>query len=500
MNSKLLCIVTSLMFTVSISIVAQGEFNQSDLTDHISHVADKTNQDYFDDHDHELWEYYLNRPHPNVNRINTYFEDAAIEFGVPAELLKVIGQIENNWTQIGPSIDRGWGIMHLVDNSYCNTLDEAATLLKVSKDVLKDDARQNIRGAAALLASYYNNTGKDKTEIENWFEAAKIFSGLINERLRTKQAIRYFNTLKKGITSRTVWNETITIDARQDLYVPEISIRKSTQAVDYPPADDEIISLCSGPDNFGLGRNSAINTWVNHWIGVGTAAGALSWFNTCPCDRSPECRGSSAHFIIANNGDIDQTVAVANTAYHAGATGYNNNGPSIGVEHEATLANPGLWNSVPMLTASTAMACYFIGIYNIPATRSLPGIREHNEMPGTNTQCAGSIPWTTWMNMFNNCANGCPPNQTITTNSTGTIVAGDYIISSGGVLAGNNATYDAGNYIELITGFDGQSGSVFEGKIGGCANRLMNSNNQFNAQVTEDKLDNILHSKTGQSN
>lgn len=490
MNTKTIIISIGLIFLTSLYVLAQEEYNQKDLTDYASYIATQTNQDYFDEHDHELWHDYLNRPHPNVATINTYFEEAAAEFGIPADLLKVIGQIENNWTQIGPSIDRGWGIMHLVDNSYCNTLDEAATLIEVSKDVLKDDAKQNIRGAAALLAKYYDETGKGKTEWEKWFDAAKRFSGLINERLRIQQAKRYFNTLKSGISSTTVWNETIIINAKSDLYIPETSIEKAINSADYPPAIDNIISTCPGNDNFGSGRNSAINTWVNHWIGVGTYAGAISYFHTCPCDRfftpGSSCAAnpcncpSSAHFVIANNGEITQTVAVANTAYHAGASGYNNNGPSIGIEHEATASNPGLWNSVPMLTASTDMACYFLGIYNIPETRSLPGIREHNEMPGTSTQCAGTIPWTTWMGMLDDCLNGtsCPANQTITTNSTGTILVGDYIISSGGVAAGNSAVYDAGTHIELIPGFEGQSGAVFEGKIGGCNVLLTNENDQ----------------------
>jgi len=68
--------------------------------------------------------------------------------------LKVIGKIENNWTQVVPSIDRGWGIMHLVENDYCNTLLEASDLIGISKQILKDDQFQNIRGAAALLAKY----------------------------------------------------------------------------------------------------------------------------------------------------------------------------------------------------------------------------------------------------------------------------------------------------------------------------------------------------------
>lgn len=188
------------------------------------------------------------------------------------------------------------------------------------------------------------------------------------------------------------------------------------QTVDYNGAVANFIPTC----NYGTGRSSSIDTWVNHWIGTGTYAGAISWFNTCPGSGAGQ-RGyiegtstlygpSSAHFVIrSSDGQITQTVKVSNTAYHCGATGYPTNNPrSIGVEHDATLANPGNWNSTPMLTSSTNMACYFTGMYSISRTRALPGIREHSEMPGTNTDCAGTIPWTTWMNMLNSSvANNC---------------------------------------------------------------------------------------------
>jgi len=182
------------------------------------------------------------------------------------------------------------------------------------------------------------------------------------------------------------------------------------QTVDYPGAVGNFAPTC----NYATGRTASIDTWVNHWIGTGTYAGAISWFLNCSS-------GVSAHFVIrASDGQITQTVKVANTAWHCGATGYPLNNPrSIGIEHEATTSNPSNWNSLPMLTSSTNMACYFTGLYNIPRTRALPGIREHKEMPGTNTSCAGTIPWTTWMNMLNSSVNnGCSssPSQILCNN------------------------------------------------------------------------------------
>jgi hypothetical protein len=332
----------------------------------------------------EIWRDYLARPHPDVMTLRGYFEEAGAEFAVPPELLMAIGRVESNWTQIGPSIDQGWGLMHLVDNGWEHTLAEAAGLLGHNTQWLKDDARQNIRGAAALLASY---GGADRAgfTLADWFAAAAQFSALGDAELEIMQARRYFEVLCEGSSSSTLWGETIVLPPHPGLAIPEPA--EFGRSWDYPPAIPYYT-----PCNYTDGRNHALDTWVNHWIGVGTYAGAISWFHNCDAQVS-------AHFVIRNwDGEITQLVHVNDTAWHCGAYGYPyNNSRSIGVEHEATLANPDQWSSQPMLEASTLMANHFCNEYGIPMERALPGIRGHNEMPGTATQCPGNLPWDQWM-------------------------------------------------------------------------------------------------------
>jgi len=381
-----------------------GVFLQRDLTKYIGLVASQTNKNVHAGNEDQQWATYFNRPHPNVATLEKYFKNAAKEFGVPAELLMAIGQVENNWTQVGPSIDQGWGIMHLVDNSYCSTLREAAALLKLDPQQLKDNARQNIRGAAALIKKYGGNKKHKKTE--DWFEAAKKFSGLINEDLREQQALRYYEVLKNGAEAPTVWDETITIAPHPQINVDSKITKKTTPAKssDYSPAVSSFISC-----NYTSGRGGVdIDTWVHHYVGVGTYAGAISWFHNCDAE-------ASAHFVIrSSDGQITQCVAVADKAWHCGASGYPlNNSRSIGVEHEATASNPSLWNSTPMLQASATMVCYFADLYDIPASfHNSPGICGHQDMPGTNTSCPGAMPWTTWINYFNACSGTAPTGPT----------------------------------------------------------------------------------------
>jgi hypothetical protein len=396
--STIMLVVMILMsFAGSIQVRAQEgsgeEFVQLDHAYLVDQVSQHTDDRLFQGgEDYEIWRQYLTRSHPTVPTIHRYFVDAAEEFDVPVELLEAIGQVESNWAQIGPSIDRGWGIMHLVQNNYCNSLEEAAELIGVSPQTLKDDARANIRGAAALIAEYAGPNRESFDDLTDWFSAAKQFSCLVDDELRTMQAQRYYETIRTGSETVTLWGEPVTLVAHPDVEVEDAVLRSSSaiQSTDYPPALTNLTSC-----NYASGRAHDIDTWVNHWIGYGTYAGAISWFHNCSAI-------ASAHFVVSNDGEITQVVRVADTAWHTGAVGYPDNNPrSIGVEHEATLANPEMWNSLPMLQASATMARYFSDQHSIPRTRSLPGIRGHNEMPGTSTACPGPLPWDTWMTLFN---------------------------------------------------------------------------------------------------
>jgi len=378
-----------------------GVFVQRDLSRYIGFVNSQANSSTHEKNAGQLWLKYFNSPHPNVATLEKYFKKASREFGVPAELLMAIGQVENNWTQVGPSIDQGWGIMHLVDNNYCSTLNEAAAILKLDPQILKDDAKQNIRGAAALIKKYAGD--KKHKKLEDWFDAVKKFSGLSSYDLNEQQAERYFQVLKDGVEARTVWDETITLTAHPDINIDNKITYKSKElrSSDYSPAVSSFITC-----NYSSRNGQDIDTWVHHYIGVGTYAGAISWFHNCSAQ-------ASAHFVIrSSDGQITQCVAVADKAWHCGASGYPlNNSRSIGVEHEATASNPGLWNDVDMLQASATMVCYFADLYSIPATfHSSPGICSHQEMPGTSTDCPGAMPWSTWISYFNAC-NGTAPTE-----------------------------------------------------------------------------------------
>ncbi|RKZ62296.1 MAG: hypothetical protein DRQ99_19010 [Candidatus Parabeggiatoa sp. nov. 3] len=369
-------------------------YRQRDLDVVVDEITRHTNDDH---HGHgenyHLWREYLRQPHPTVETFKYFFAQAALEFGVPVELLEVIAFVETNWTQIGPSIDRGWGVLHLVHNNYAETLNEAASLLDIAPQRLKEDARENIRGGAALLAHYAGEQRHSWTQLADWFDAVKQLTGLISDELREMQALRYYDILKTGAESQTLWGETITLKSHPEVLLTRQRVnqaRKSTRSSDYAPALSRLTAC-----NYSSSSGRTIDTWVNHWIGEGTYAGAISWFKNCNAK-------ASAHFVISSNGEISQLVKVKDIAWHAGVWNYNKR--SIGVEHEVTVSNPNGWNTTwttAMLKSSAKMARYFADKYRIPKRRSTtPGILGHNQIKSTT--CPGTLPWNTWMTYFSN--------------------------------------------------------------------------------------------------
>lgn len=112
------------------------------------------------------------------------FEEAASEYGVPAEVLAAMGYVNTRWEMPPPELSAyeegdphgwgGYGIMALVQNPSTNTLGVASELTGIPEEQLKTDRRSNILGGAALLAQSQGNPDPQNTS--EWFGA--VGSGL----------------------------------------------------------------------------------------------------------------------------------------------------------------------------------------------------------------------------------------------------------------------------------------------------------------------------------
>lgn len=332
----------------------------------------------------------LSGPHPDAAALEATFEQAAEATGVPAILLKAVAFQESRWSHAGPTIDNGFGIMHLVDNSYSQTLDEAAALSGFTADQLKSDPIANIHASAMLIAHYVTQTVGEAADLIDYWDALKLFTGLLPA-VQEMQVHEYYRIMNEGATATNSLGMEIVIEPLDE------PVELPTAAA---PADDDGIPVFAQQSdypgavwdpahssNYSTSRGT-ISRWVNHWIGVGTFAGTLSWF------KNPESN-VSAHFVIRkSDGHLVQMVRIHHTAWHCGSAC---NPTSIGIEHEAHPDNP--WPTSPtspMLVKSADVCRHFCDLYGIPKTRTY--IIGHQEAPAA-TQCPGPLPWDVYMDL-----------------------------------------------------------------------------------------------------
>jgi hypothetical protein len=360
------------------------------------------------DEDHEHLAEILNRPHPSVATTEKYINEAAAEFRVPAIILKAAAQVQSNWAQTGPSFYGSYGMMGLIESGNTKQITLASSLINASIEEIKNQAKANIRAAAALLA-YYQKGKPQSANLADWFEATRDLTGLSNEEMKTSLATSFYNVIKNGSKTVSLWREIIQIDATP-VTIPENKValgkqNKSVQSVpnitaDYPTAINRITTC-----NYGAGRNGyGIDYYFVHYMATGTYAGAISWFSDCS-RTSP----SSAHYAIRNSdGEISQVVRESDRAYAQGVTGYPQwNGAGISTEHEVLATNLAMWDSEPMLVAAANLAIDVCNRNNIPRVRrgvnGDRGIYGHSDVKATDCP---NLTTARWNNLLSRIAGG----------------------------------------------------------------------------------------------
>lgn len=345
--------------------------------------VDPVDEDHGHDHKDAMLRTFLNRPHPDVATMEKYFNAAAVEFNVPVGILKATAQVQSNWAQVSESMYGSWGVMGLIENPFTQQLSKAASLLHTGMDAIKNDAKTNIRAAAALLA-YYQQRYPTATSEAGWFKAVKDLTGLTDEQLRTDLAARIYQVLQQGSKTVTLWREIIYLAPANVILPPSATnlekmdlpnTSSSVQATDYPNAIPNFTTCNYNSRPAGSG----INYYFVHYVATGTYQGAINWFKDCSSSVS-------AHYVIRNSdGQISQVVAEASRAWSQGVTAYNDQG--IGVEHEVLATNLSMWDSEPMLNAGASLAADACNRWGIPKTRRVTngdrGIYGHSDVRAT---------------------------------------------------------------------------------------------------------------------
>ena len=367
--------------------------------------AHHSGEDQGHQHNSEMLQEFLNRPHPSVATLEKYFSSAAAEFGVPVEILRAYAQLQSNWAQVSESMYGSWGIMGLVENNVSRQISDASAMLNISKDDIKNDAKSNIRAAVALLAWFQQKKGAANT-LEDWFGSVCELTGLPEKDLQESLAQRVYRVIKEGSRTISIWGEIIFIRPKETISIPSLpEWSKETDPVELNshgiPDNACATTNYAASCNYGTRPEGAIKYYFIHYIATGTYEGAISWFKNCSS-------GVSAHYVVRNfDGYITQMVDESDRAFSQGVAEYNNYG--IGVEHEVLAANLSMWDSEPMLREAAKLAADVCNRNLLPKQRRItngdPGIYGHSDVRATD--CPNLTP-ARWDNFLSKVLNSTP--------------------------------------------------------------------------------------------
>ncbi|MGI5138382.1 MULTISPECIES: N-acetylmuramoyl-L-alanine amidase [unclassified Streptomyces] len=282
------------------------------------------------------------------------------------------------------------------------TLDTAASMVKASHASLRTSMRQNIRGAAALLASYERaSAGSLPSDPGQWYPAVTRYSQSTRSQVAEQFADRVFATIRVGAHRVTTDNQEVTLSAdpsvpahRPTAVSPDLkpAIRQasfttgatatqapecpSTLACTFTPAAYALNSSSDQSDygNYDLANRptdgDAVNTIVIHDT-ESTAASAINSF------QQPSTY-ASAHYVVGADGSVTQMVPTKDIAWHAGNKYVNDH--SIGIEHEGYALDYGSWYTEQEYQSSVALVGYLAKQFGIPLDRE--HIIGHDGVPG----------------------------------------------------------------------------------------------------------------------
>jgi len=335
------------------------------------------------------------RPTSTAGSVKSAFIQASQKFGVPESLLEALCYMEGRLSNHGgsPSIDNGFGCMHLVKNSNGDTLDQAAHDLGVSTHQLQIDISINIRGGAAVLrdeALRLSSTHQMPRTLADWYGAVAAYSMASTRSTALMYADALYQLLNQGYSAQAEDGETITL-APQSVHPntatanavsnsPNFKLPAGCKiggAVDYPGAINCILKPAKEYDCHQVapgapctydGANRPISCQLPHHAvcGIdqvvihdieGTVQDALNVF------QNP-ASFVSVHYIVGTNGTVYQVLPEKDIAFQAGNFWYNEH--SVGIEHAGFDATGFQWYNAAEYLGSAKLVAYLLKKYNIP--------------------------------------------------------------------------------------------------------------------------------------
>jgi len=364
---------------------------------------------------------------------------AAREFGVPVAVLAAVSYVETRWerTGHGPSVDGGYGVMNLTAPSLLAsdnrgvpagptfrtiaparghaTLDEAARLLRVPASALKSSQRQNIRGAAAVLAHFARglDRGRLPSSLGDWYGAVAEYSGAATRQAAAIFADDAFAAMRSGASMTTGDGQVMALaampsvrpDRSQLLRLGLAGAAASTSSpVDCPstlsctfvpaayaehgtdPTNYGNYDLAGRPDSMSTPSGGTASMKVDYIIihdTEGSYSSAIATF------QNPSSYVSANYVINSSSGAVAEMVRPSNVSWGAGNWYINMH--AINIENEGFAAQGATWYTQAQYQACAMLVRYLAAKYGIPLDRA--HILGHEDLPGPTNAYTAAQHW-----------------------------------------------------------------------------------------------------------
>ncbi|MFC4106422.1 N-acetylmuramoyl-L-alanine amidase [Micromonospora zhanjiangensis] len=371
---------------------------------------------------------------------------AAAEFGVPESVLLAVSYLESRWdTNAGtPSTGGGFGPMHLTDGRYVagltaarhvdtdedprgddsrpalrvtgpqapdpdaptaaalQTLDAAARLTGSAAEALRTQPAANIRGGAALLASYQKGLGAPTgagSDPAAWYGAVARYSGADTADGAGSFADEVYGTLRDGMTRVTDDGHRLTLAARAGLaparsWLDRLGLRRAERPDGLEcPVDISCEWIPAPYEKYGPGAGDYGNHDLSdrpkrqkiEYIVIHDTEG---YYNTTIGQVQDPTYVSWNYTMRSADGHVAQHVKSKDVAWHAG--NWYVNAKSVGIEHEG-FAAAGTWFTEALYRSSAKLVGYLAKRFDIPLDRQ--HIIGHDNVPGTTPATVRGMHW-----------------------------------------------------------------------------------------------------------
>lgn len=336
------------------------------------------------------------------------FQAAAIEFDVPAAVLKAIAWTETRYSMVvGEEEHQGrapaFGLMALSGAR----LEEGARLANVSVEDAKQVALANVRAAAALLSSWADEPAIARGEVAAWEPIVARFSGIELPEARA-QYVRdsVFKTMKNGLGALTVDPSVYRVFPAAEEFAPMDQLRAA--------GPDYAGSVWRSSPNWNSRGGARVGMVIIHTC-EGGYSGCWSWLT------NPNAQ-ASAHYVVREDGmEVTQLVAESNRAWHIAASyncnnndgvecnrnGTSSNNFTVGIEHGGYASQKTF--PAGQLEASAQLVCNITKDHGIPRDRF--HIVGHGKLqPYDRTDPGPNWPWAKYITRIGEiCGTPAPP-------------------------------------------------------------------------------------------